>query len=96
LNPDDYGYFKQNLCLREAEGVVKNIWQIAKSEARMNAGFYVFRRGIFNNLREGEVLVENPLNAASSPPHAPGKMSIYQKVCVLLKLEARIAPLRSE
>ncbi|MBV9488315.1 MAG: glucose-1-phosphate cytidylyltransferase [Verrucomicrobia bacterium] len=41
-------------------GVVNGIEHIAKSGARINGGFFVFRREIFKYLRDGEELVEEP------------------------------------
>jgi glucose-1-phosphate cytidylyltransferase len=41
-------------------GVVKSIEHIGKSGARINGGFFVLRREIFQYLREGEELVEEP------------------------------------
>lgn len=41
-------------------GVVKSIEHIGKSGARMNGGFFVMRREIFNYMRDGEELVEDP------------------------------------
>lgn len=43
-------------------GVVQSIDHLAKSGARMNGGFFVFRREIFDYLREGEELVEQPFH----------------------------------
>jgi glucose-1-phosphate cytidylyltransferase len=42
------------------DGVVKAIEHIAKSGARINGGFFIFRREIFRFLKEGEELVEQP------------------------------------
>jgi glucose-1-phosphate cytidylyltransferase len=44
----------------DAEGVVKSIEHVARSGARINGGFFVFRREIFDYLRDGEELVEEP------------------------------------
>src|SRR5438105_5410102 len=44
----------------EASGVVKSIEHIARSGARMNGGFMVLRPEIFDYMREGEELVEEP------------------------------------
>jgi glucose-1-phosphate cytidylyltransferase len=41
-------------------GIVKNIEHITKSGARINGGFLVFRQEIFQYIREGEELVEEP------------------------------------
>jgi glucose-1-phosphate cytidylyltransferase len=44
----------------DQNGSVKSIEHIGKSGARMNGGFFVLRREIFNYLKDGEELVENP------------------------------------
>lgn len=44
----------------QADGLVKSIEHIARSGARMNGGFMVLRPGIFDYMREGEELVEEP------------------------------------
>jgi len=44
----------------DEEGTVKSIEHIAKSGARINGGFFVLRREIFQCLSEGEELVEEP------------------------------------
>ena len=44
----------------DGEGVVKSIEQITKSGARINGGFFVFRREVFRYIKEGEELVEQP------------------------------------
>jgi len=49
-----------HLIEADALGVVKGIENIGKSGARINAGFFVFRREIFNYMKEGEELVEEP------------------------------------
>jgi glucose-1-phosphate cytidylyltransferase len=41
-------------------GVVKSIEHIAKSGARINGGFFVLRREIFQYMRPGDELVEEP------------------------------------
>ena len=41
-------------------GKVKSIAHIARSGARMNGGFMVLRQEVFNYLRDGEELVEEP------------------------------------
>jgi glucose-1-phosphate cytidylyltransferase len=41
-------------------GIVKSIEHITKSGARMNGGFFVFRREVFDYIKEGEELVEEP------------------------------------
>ena len=44
----------------DPEGVVKSIEHITKSGARINGGFFVFRRDIFQYMRDGDELVEEP------------------------------------
>jgi glucose-1-phosphate cytidylyltransferase len=44
----------------DEEGIVKSIEHIAKCGARINGGFFVLRREIFQYMREGEELVEEP------------------------------------
>ena len=44
----------------EPDGVVREIEHITKSGSRVNGGFFVFRREIFNYIQEGEELVEQP------------------------------------
>jgi glucose-1-phosphate cytidylyltransferase len=44
----------------DESGLVKSIEHIAKSGARINGGFFVFRREIFQYMKDGEELVEEP------------------------------------
>lgn len=44
----------------DASGVVKKIEHITKTGARINGGFFVFRKEIFNYIHDGEELVEEP------------------------------------
>jgi glucose-1-phosphate cytidylyltransferase len=44
----------------DGEGVVKSIEHIGKSGARINGGFFLFRREVFRYVKEGEELVEQP------------------------------------
>jgi glucose-1-phosphate cytidylyltransferase len=44
----------------DEEGIVKNIEHITKSGARINGGFFLFRREIFQYIKQGEELVEQP------------------------------------
>jgi glucose-1-phosphate cytidylyltransferase len=44
----------------DSEGVVKSIEHIGKSGARINGGFFLFRREVFQYVKEGEELVEQP------------------------------------
>ena len=46
----------------DEEGVVKSIDQITKSGARINGGFFIFRREIFRYIKEGDELVEQPFH----------------------------------
>ncbi len=49
-----------HLIETEPNGLVKSIEHIGKSGARMNGGFMVLRNEIFNYMRDGEELVEEP------------------------------------
>lgn len=42
------------------EGYVKSICQMTQSNLRINGGFYVFKNQIFDYIKEGEDLVEEP------------------------------------
>jgi len=44
----------------DPEGIVKSIDHIANSGARINGGFFIFRHEVFQYLKEGEELVEQP------------------------------------
>ena len=44
----------------DGEGIVKSIEHISNSGARINGGFFIFRREIFRYIKEGEELVEQP------------------------------------
>jgi glucose-1-phosphate cytidylyltransferase len=44
----------------DGEGTVKSIEHITKSGARINGGFFIFRREVFQYIQEGEELVEEP------------------------------------
>jgi len=57
----------------DEQGVVKSIDHIGKSNARMNGGFMVLRREIFDYMREGEELVEMPFRRLISE----GKLMAY-------------------
>ncbi|NLT68306.1 MAG: glucose-1-phosphate cytidylyltransferase [Acidobacteria bacterium] len=46
----------------DANGVVKRIEHIKESGARINGGYFIFRREIFNYIRDGEELVEEPFH----------------------------------
>lgn len=49
-----------HLINADTTGVVKSIKHIGKSGARINGGFMVLRQEIFNYMRDGEELVEQP------------------------------------
>ena len=44
----------------DPEGVVKSIEHITRTGARINGGFFLFRRDVFRYIKEGEELVEQP------------------------------------
>ena len=44
------------------DGVVKGIEHIANSGARINGGFFIFRREVFTYIEYGEELVEQPFH----------------------------------
>ena len=46
----------------EADGVVREIAHIARSGSLINGGFFAFRREIFDYIKEGEDLVEEPFH----------------------------------
>jgi glucose-1-phosphate cytidylyltransferase len=46
----------------EPDGVVKEISHIARSGSLINGGFFVFRREIFDYIKEGEDLVDEPFH----------------------------------
>jgi glucose-1-phosphate cytidylyltransferase len=49
-----------HLIESDGDGVVTSIEHIRKVGARLNGGFFVFRRSIFDYIRPGEELVEEP------------------------------------
>jgi glucose-1-phosphate cytidylyltransferase len=49
-----------HMITADPEGVVKSIDHITKSGARINGGFFVLRREIFNFMESGDELVEEP------------------------------------
>jgi glucose-1-phosphate cytidylyltransferase len=57
----------------DPSGVVKSISHVGKSGARINGGFMVLRQKIFNYLRDGEELVEEPFSRLI----AEGKLMAY-------------------
>jgi len=46
----------------DGDGVVKGIEHIGKSGVRINGGFFIFRREIFEYIKDGEELVEQPFH----------------------------------
>jgi glucose-1-phosphate cytidylyltransferase len=51
-----------HLITLDEEGIVKSLEHIAKSGARINGGFFVLRREMFQCMSEGEELVEEPFH----------------------------------
>ena len=51
-----------HLINTDSSGVVKSVEHIGRSGARMNGGFFVLRREMFDYMREGEELVEKPFS----------------------------------
>jgi len=49
-----------HLIQADDNGVVKEIEHIRRTGARINGGFFVFRREIFDYIKYGEELVEQP------------------------------------
>ena len=44
----------------DSTGIVTDLGRVSESEFWVNGGFFVFRRGIFDVVQEGEELVEAP------------------------------------
>jgi glucose-1-phosphate cytidylyltransferase len=44
----------------DADGLVTKIEHVGASNVRLNGGFFIFRRQIFDFIRDGEELVEEP------------------------------------
>jgi glucose-1-phosphate cytidylyltransferase len=57
----------------DPSGAVKSISHVAKSGARINGGFMVLRQEIFNYMRDGDELVEEPFRRLI----AEGKLMTY-------------------
>jgi glucose-1-phosphate cytidylyltransferase len=51
-----------HLIETDPHGVVQKIDHIAKTGARINGGFFAFRQEIFQHMKEGEELVEEPFH----------------------------------
>lgn len=49
-----------HLASLEEDGVVNKIEHVSKSGSRINGGFFLFRREIFDYMRDGEELVDEP------------------------------------
>jgi len=49
-----------HMITADEDGIVKSIEHIAKSGARINGGFFVLRREIFQYMEPGDELVEEP------------------------------------
>jgi len=49
-----------HLITVDGDSLVKSIEHIANSGARINGGFFVFRREVFQYIKDGEELVEEP------------------------------------
>jgi glucose-1-phosphate cytidylyltransferase len=62
-----------HLISTDSGGTVKSINHVAKSGARINGGFMVLRREIFNYMRDGDELVEEPFRRLI----AEGKLMAY-------------------
>lgn len=43
-----------------SDGVVNDIREISRSDMHINAGYFIFRQSIFQHLRDGEELVQQP------------------------------------
>jgi glucose-1-phosphate cytidylyltransferase len=62
-----------HLVNTDASGVVKSIEHIGKAGAGINGGFMVMRQAVFNYIRDGEELVEQPFQRLI----AEGKLMAY-------------------
>jgi glucose-1-phosphate cytidylyltransferase len=49
-----------HMIAMDSEGVVKSIEHITRTGARINGGFFLFRREVFRYIKDGEELVEQP------------------------------------
>lgn len=81
LKSDDVGSFllvrpRQSFHLVHADdsGRVQNIDPIARSEMWINGGYFIFRPSLFDNMKEGEELVEQPFQRLISQ----GKLSAHR------------------
>jgi len=51
-----------HLIETDAKGAVKQIHHVAKAGAKINGGYFVMKQEIFDYMRDGEELVEEPFN----------------------------------
>lgn len=49
-----------HLVSSDKDGSVKDIHSMTQSDTRINGGYFIFRRQIFDHMKEGEELVEEP------------------------------------
>ncbi len=61
----------------DAEGLVRDIRPVSRAELWINAGFFAFRRGILDVMREGEELVVEPFQRLL----AEGKLRAHREAC---------------
>jgi glucose-1-phosphate cytidylyltransferase len=54
------------------DGVVTDIRHVAECNQRINGGFFVFRRAIFDYLKDGEELVHQPFQRLIAEQHLIG------------------------
>ena len=52
--------FNAHLVSTDVDGNVTAVEDMSRSDLRINGGFFVFRREIFDHIREGEGLVREP------------------------------------
>jgi glucose-1-phosphate cytidylyltransferase len=50
------------VSLQESTSLVQNIYNIGTDGARVNGGYFIFRKDIFEYMRDGEELVEEPFH----------------------------------
>jgi len=66
-------YASYHLVSVEADGLVKNIRHVKDVGMRINGGFFVFRREIFDWMKDGEELVQEPFQRLA----AAGRLLAY-------------------
>jgi glucose-1-phosphate cytidylyltransferase len=52
--------FNAHLVHADEEGIVTGVHEMATADIRMNGGFFVFKRDVFEYIEPGEELVEEP------------------------------------